>query len=153
MSIIYTCNLCGETIASDEAFVTLNGNGDRSEGAWKSGWIGHYHSRNATDCWQGILDIVRSADGSDRRLAGIPTATAAEIATRRGTLHRLPMLTTDPFFGLSMRTRELLLKAGVNGADGLRAILADGSISSVPGIGPKRLDEIRGALAPDADVG
>ncbi|MDX6690196.1 MAG: hypothetical protein QOG15_1653 [Solirubrobacteraceae bacterium] len=153
MSITYTCNLCGETIAPDEPFVTLNGNGERSENAWKSGWIGHYHSRSATDCWQGILDVVRAADGSDRRLAGIPTASDDEIAARRGTLHRLPLLTTDPFFGLSLRTRELLLKAGIDGAEGLRAILADGSVSGVPGIGPKRLIEIRAALEPDADVG
>jgi hypothetical protein len=153
MSITYTCNLCGETIASDEPFVTLNGNGDRSENAWKSGWVGHYHSRSPSDCWHGILDVIRSADGSERRLSGIPTATADEIDARRGTLHRLPLLTTDPFFGISVRTRELLMKAGIDGSAGLRAILADGSVTGVPGIGPKRLEEIRTALEPHADVG
>ncbi|MGH2918079.1 MAG: hypothetical protein ACRDLS_05680 [Solirubrobacteraceae bacterium] len=152
MSITYTCNLCGEMIGNDEPFVTLNGNGDRSENAWKTGWIGHYHSRSAADCWHAILDVIRAADGSDRRLANIPTATAEEIAARRGNLHSLPLLTQDAFGDLRPRTRELLAKAGIGGMHALRAILADGTISDVPGIGPKRLLEIRAIAEWDADV-
>jgi hypothetical protein len=150
LSINYTCNLCGETIGNDEPFVTLNGNGDRSANAWKTGWVGHYHSRSGSDCWQGILDVIRAADGSDRRLAGIPTATDDEIALRRGTL--LPLLTTDAFGDLSPRTRELLIRAGIEGVQDLRAVLADGRIAEVPGIGRKRLEEIRAIVAWDSDV-
>jgi hypothetical protein len=153
MSIIYTCNLCGEQIGDDEPFVTLNGNGERSESAWKSGWVGHYHSRSASDCWNRLLNVVRAADGSHRRLDGIPVATSDEISARRvGHLPRPPLLPThDPFGELSARTRELLMRAGIDGMPGLRAILADGTLASVPGIGPKRLEEIRTAFAWGAD--
>ncbi len=145
MSITYTCNLCGETITDGEAFVALTGNGDRSENAWKSGWIAHYHSRSANDCWKRILDVIRAADASERRLSAIPTATYDEILARRD-MHQAPPAATDPFANLSARTRELLERAGIDGIDGLRAILADGSVASVPGIGRRRLEEIRSAL-------
>ena len=152
MSVSYTCNLCGETIGNDEPFVMLTGNGDRSENAWKTGWIGHYHSRSPSDCWQAILDTVRATDGSERRLAAIPTASEDEIFARRGELHRILLTTTDPFGDLSARTRDLLMRAGIDGTQGLRAILADGRLSEVPGIGPKRLEEIRTAVSWNAGL-
>ncbi len=153
MSITYTCNLCGETIGPDEPFVTLNGNGDRSENAWKTGWIGHYHSRTPADCWQSILDVIRAADGSGRRLDGIPVATPEEIEARRMTLRPRPLLVaTDVFGDISPRTRELLMKAGIDGLDGLRSILAEGRLADIPGIGPKRLREIRAIVDWDADA-
>jgi hypothetical protein len=152
MSITYTCNLCGETIATEEPFVTLNGNGDRSENAWKTGWVGHYHARTTPDCWQRVLDVVRAADGSHRRLDTIPTASFDEVAAWRGSLTRPLLLTSDPFMELVPHTRELLMRAGVDGTQALRVILADGRISEVPGIGPKRLEEIRAAVEWGADV-
>jgi hypothetical protein len=166
VSIIYTCNLCGETIADDEPFVTLNGNGDRSENVWKTGWIGHYHARSTSDCWQRILDAIRAADGSGRRLEAIPTATYEQIASSRER-HGVRLLLTDraaaatapPAAGdetlarLSPRTRSVLGAAGIDGPGGLRARLADGTLSALPGIGRKRLQEIRAALEPDPNSG
>lgn len=160
MSIIYSCNLCGETIADGEPFVTLNGNGDRSENVWKTGWVGHYHSRSSDDCWRRILDAIRVADGSARRLDHIPIATSEEIDSRRH-LHyqQSPLLTDggpnatkDDLLKLSLRTRNLLGAAGIDGLSGLRARLADGSVSDVPGIGRRRLEEIRAALESGPDV-
>jgi hypothetical protein len=158
MSIIYSCNLCGETIADGEPFVTLNGNGDRSGNVWKTGWVGHYHSRSSDDCWRRILDAIRVADGSARRLDHIPIATSEEIASRRD-LHQQQRLTDrtanatkDDLLSLSLRTRNLLGAAGIDGLSGLRARLADGSVSDVPGIGRRRLEEIRAALESGPDV-
>jgi len=159
MSIIYSCNLCGETIADGEAFVTLNGNGDRSENIWRTGWVGHYHARSDSDCWRRILESIRDFDGSAGRLDHIPIATSDEIARRRGG-HRRPSLVPDraagvapaTSLGLSPRTRNLLAAAGIDAVGGLRARLADGTIGDVPGIGRRRLQEIRAALASWADA-
>ena len=83
MSIIYTCNFCGETIDRDVPFVILNGNGDRSEGHWKTGWVGHYHADPETGCWNRILEVIRAADEWGPRIDGIPTASPQLIAARR----------------------------------------------------------------------
>jgi hypothetical protein len=159
LSIIYSCNLCGETIADGEAFVTLNGNGDRSDNIWRTGWVGHYHSRSDSDCWRRILESIRDFDGSAGRLDHIPIATEDEIATKRGG-HLRPILLSDraarvasaTSLELSLRTRNLLAAAGIEAVSGLRARLADGTIGDVPGIGPRRLQEIRAALASQADA-
>lgn len=82
MSIIYTCNFCGETIDRDAPFVTLNGNGDRSDGQWKTGYVGHYHGE-PVGCWARILAVIRAADEWGPRIDGIPTASPQLIAARR----------------------------------------------------------------------
>jgi hypothetical protein len=161
MSIIYICNICGQTIGYEEPFVTLTGNGDRSENVWKTGWIGHYHARSGSDCWQRILDGIRASDGSGRRLDTIPTASPEEIDVRRE--HHRPLMLTDraaaappadagtsPLLArLSARTRSVLDAAGIAGDGGLRARLADGTLGATRGIGRKRLEEIRAALEQD----
>jgi len=81
MSIIYTCNLCGETIGADTPYVTLNGNGDRSRDFWKSGYVGHYHADPEAGCWNRILDMIRRADAP--RLDAIPTASYQSITAKR----------------------------------------------------------------------
>jgi len=159
MSIIYSCNLCGETIADGEAFVVLNGNGDRSDNVWKTGWVGHYHSRSVDDCWTRILSSIRSLDGSAGRLDHIPVATIEEIAGQRDG-HRGRKLLSDPaasvgtddLLNLSLRTRHVLSAAGIDGLGMLRARLSDGSISHIPGIGRRRLQEIRAVLESAPDV-
>ncbi len=83
MSITYTCNLCGETIARDSPLVVLNGDGERSARNWRTGWVGHYHADPDVGCWQRILDVIRAADGWASRLEGIPTAPDDSIADAR----------------------------------------------------------------------
>jgi hypothetical protein len=82
MSIIYTCNFCGETIDRDAPLVTLNGNGDRSDGFWRTGYVGHYHGE-PVGCWTRILEVIRAADEWGPRLDRIPTASPQLIAARR----------------------------------------------------------------------
>ena len=73
MSLIYTCNLCGETIDREAPYVTLNGNGDRAQDFWRTGYVGHYHADPEVGCWNRILETIRLADAP--RLDAIPTAT------------------------------------------------------------------------------
>ena len=91
MSLIYTCNLCGETIGAETPFVTLHGNGDRSRDFWKSGYVGHYHADPEVGCWNRILDTIRMADAP--RLDTIPTASYQSITSKRRR-HR-PLETDD----------------------------------------------------------
>ncbi len=81
MSLIYTCNFCGETIAADDPYVTLNANGERAADFWRTGWIGHYHADPALGCWSRLLQAVRSCDAP--RLDEIPTASHQAITARR----------------------------------------------------------------------
>ena len=81
MSIICTCNFCGEAIAGDAAYVTLNGNGDRSQEFWRSGYVGHYHADPEVGCWDRILATVRLCDAP--QLDSIPTASYQAITARR----------------------------------------------------------------------
>ncbi|MGH2944447.1 MAG: hypothetical protein ACRDLN_16930 [Solirubrobacteraceae bacterium] len=81
MSLIYTCNYCGETIDQNVPFVTLNGNGERSADHWRTGYVGHYHADPAVGCWNRILAAIRGCDAP--RLDEIPTATFQGIAARR----------------------------------------------------------------------
>ena len=81
MSIIYTCNFCGEQIDRDVPYVTLNGSGDRSGDHWRTGYVGHYHADPQIGCWSRILAVIRSQDAP--RLDEIPTATYQSIAARR----------------------------------------------------------------------
>jgi hypothetical protein len=81
MSIITTCNLCGEAIGTDTPFVTLNGNGDRARDFWRTGYVGHYHADPEVGCWNSILDSIRLHDAP--RLDAIPTATYQSITARR----------------------------------------------------------------------
>jgi hypothetical protein len=83
MSIIYTCNFCGETIGQNAPFVALNGNGDRADGHWRTGYVGHYHADLENGCWTRILEVIRAADEWGPRLEGIPTASPQLIAARR----------------------------------------------------------------------
>ena len=83
MSIIYTCNFCGETIDRDAPFVVLNGNGDRSDSHWRTGYVGHYHADPAAGCWNSILDVIHAADDWGRRLDSIPVASPQLISARR----------------------------------------------------------------------
>jgi hypothetical protein len=83
MSIIYTCNFCGETIDRDAPLVTLNGNGDRSDGFWRTGYVGHYHADPEVGCWMRVLEVIRAVDEWGPRLDQIPTATPQLIAARR----------------------------------------------------------------------
>ena len=81
MSLIYTCNLCGETIGREAPYVTLNGNGDRSKDFWRTGYVGHYHADPQIGCWNRILETIRLADAP--RLDEIPTATYQSITAKR----------------------------------------------------------------------
>ena len=81
MSLIYTCNYCGETIGSNVPYVTLNGNGDRSQDFWRTGYVGHYHADPAVGCWDRILETIRLSDAP--RLDEIPTASHQAITARR----------------------------------------------------------------------
>lgn len=81
MSLIHTCNFCGETIAVDAPYVTLNGNGERSAEFWRTGYVGHYHADPAVGCWNRLLHAIRLCDAP--RLDDIPTATYQAITARR----------------------------------------------------------------------
>jgi hypothetical protein len=81
MSISCTCNFCGEEIASNAPYVTLNGNGDRSQEFWRTGYVGHYHADPAIGCWDRILAAVRLNDAP--QLDMIPTASYQAITARR----------------------------------------------------------------------
>ena len=73
MSLIYTCNLCGEMIDRETPYVTLNGNGDRAKDFWRTGYVGHYHADPEVGCWDRILESIRLCDAPE--LDKIPTAT------------------------------------------------------------------------------
>ena len=88
MSITYTCNLCGEPIDRSDPMVVLNGDGERSSGHWRTGWVGHYHADPDVGCWQRLLDMIRAADGRAPRLDTIPTASAESIADARARYRR-----------------------------------------------------------------
>ena len=81
MSLIYTCNFCGETIESNVPYVTLNGNGDRSQDHWRTGYVGHYHADPEVGCWNRVLEAIRLCDAP--RLDEIPTASYQAITARR----------------------------------------------------------------------
>ncbi len=81
MSLIYTCNFCGEMIASGEPYVTLTGNGERSADHWRTGWVGHYHADPELGCWTRMLQAIRACDAP--RLDEIPTASHQAISARR----------------------------------------------------------------------
>ena len=81
MSLIYTCNFCGETIGINVPYVTLNGNGERSAAFWRTGYVGHYHADPAIGCWNRMLEAIRLTDAP--RLDEIPTATYQGITARR----------------------------------------------------------------------
>ena len=87
MSLIYTCNLCGETIATDAASVTRNGTGDRAKDFWRSGYVGHYHADPEVGCWNRVLETIRLCDAPC--LDAIPTATYQSITAARRK-HRPP---------------------------------------------------------------
>lgn len=88
MSITYTCNFCGESISRDDAYVTLNANGERSQDFWRTGYVGHYHADPTVGCWNRILETIRLCDAP--RLDEIPTATHQAITARRRKHRRLP---------------------------------------------------------------
>jgi hypothetical protein len=92
MSLTYSCNFCGETIASNVPYVTLNGNGERSGDHWRTGYVGHYHADPAVGCWTRMLEAIRECDAP--RLDEIPTATYQAITARRRK-HR-PLGPEDP---------------------------------------------------------
>jgi len=81
MSLIYTCDFCGETIAASVPYVTLNGNGERSGDHWRTGYVGHYHADPAVGCWNRMLEAIRKSDAP--RLDEIPTASYQAITARR----------------------------------------------------------------------
>lgn len=81
MSLIYTCNFCGETIGPDVPYVTLNANGERSADFWRTGYVGHYHADPAVGCWTRMLAEIRLCDAP--RLDAIPTASYQAITARR----------------------------------------------------------------------
>jgi hypothetical protein len=81
MSLMFTCNFCGEPIDKDMPYVTLTGNGDRSRDFWRSGYVGHYHADPTIGCWDRILEALRLCDAP--RLDAIPTASYQAIAARR----------------------------------------------------------------------
>ncbi len=81
MSLTYTCDFCGEPIANDIPYVTLNGNGERSAEFWRTGYVGHYHADPAMGCWTRMLEAIRLTDAP--QLDAIPTATHQGISARR----------------------------------------------------------------------
>jgi hypothetical protein len=81
MTLIYTCNFCGETIGHDSPYVTLNASGERSADFWRTGFVGHYHADPAVGCWTRMLETIRRHDAP--RLDDIPTATYQAITARR----------------------------------------------------------------------
>ena len=81
MSVTHTCNFCGEMIAHNVPYVTLNGNGERSADHWRTGYVGHYHADPAVGCWNRMLEAIRRCDAP--RLDEIPTATYQAITARR----------------------------------------------------------------------
>ena len=81
MSLTHTCNFCGEMIDHNVAYVTLNGNGERSADHWRTGYVGHYHADPAVGCWNRMLEAIRRCDAP--RLDEIPTATYQAITARR----------------------------------------------------------------------
>ena len=87
MSLIYTCNFCGETIDHNTPYVTLNGNGERSADFWRTGYVGHYHADPDVGCWNRMLAAIRLYDAP--RLDEIPVATHQAITARRRK-HRPP---------------------------------------------------------------
>ena len=78
MSLIYTCNLCGEMIDREAPYVTLSGNGDRAREFWRTGYVGHYHADPEVGCWNRIHRLCDAAE-----LGSIPTATHQSITARR----------------------------------------------------------------------
>ena len=81
MSLIYTCDFCGETIAKTGSYVTLNANGEKSGEHWRTGYVGHYHADPAVGCWTRVLEVIRMEDAP--RLDEIPTASYQAITARR----------------------------------------------------------------------
>jgi hypothetical protein len=81
LSLIYTCNFCGETIGHNVPYVTLNANGERSADHWRTGYVGHYHADPAAGCWNRMLEAIRLCDAP--RLDSIPVATYQAITARR----------------------------------------------------------------------
>ena len=81
MSLTYTCDLCGAMIDREAAYVTLNGNGDRAQDFWRTGYVGHYHADPEIGCWNLILDTIRQAAPS--HLDTIPTASYQAITAKR----------------------------------------------------------------------
>ena len=81
MSLMFTCNFCGETIADDVPYVTLNGNGDRSQELLALGLRRPLPHRS-----RGRLLGPDPRCGSPvdaPRLDAIPTASHQAIAARR----------------------------------------------------------------------
>jgi hypothetical protein len=85
MSLIVSCNYCGEPIVRGDPYVTLNGNGDRSAAIRTSGYVGHwhYHADPQIGCWKRILAVIRAAEDWPSKLDRIPTANHQPIAARR----------------------------------------------------------------------
>jgi hypothetical protein len=81
MSLIYTCDLCGEMIDREAPYVTLNANGDRAAGFWRTGYVGHYHADPDVGCWNRMLAAIRRCDAP--ALDDIPTATYQSITAKR----------------------------------------------------------------------
>jgi len=95
MSLIYTCNFCGEIIGHNVPYVTLNANGERSADHWRTGYVGHYHADPAAGCWNRMLEAIRLCDAP--RLDSIPVATYQAITAHRRK-HRPP----DPDDGAAL---------------------------------------------------
>lgn len=78
MSVIYTCDLCGEPIAAENK-VTLQVQADyRSDVG--SGWVGHYHDEG---CWQRISDGIYLVEEFGANIENIPTISGQAVAARR----------------------------------------------------------------------
>lgn len=162
----WTCDRCSHPISEREmvAFDIKAGEDEK----WRGGWMAHYH----VECWQDVRDALKAVIDEHRsevsHLERIPTASYAEIRGRPaeaaasaawrdtcdrseawrntcdrseapgGIRHLYPGRPPTPYW--------LLLRAGIATIEELTAVMADGRIMMVQGIGPARRDDLRDAL-------
>lgn len=94
MTVIVTCDYCGEPIETGDLYVTLNVRGHVPTTTNTIGWrsvnndSGHYHTQPCEDedgpaCWWKVKDAVRLVEQCGPSLEQIPTISAQAVAARR----------------------------------------------------------------------
>jgi hypothetical protein len=171
MSITITCDYCGEAIDSlGDQTVTITARGDKGgpkRARWKDGYLGHYHGE---PCYRHVLEAIIEIHQDE--LERIPTATPDQIAALKPgdegdherdfeplfdiKLHELPNggILEIPSTrcdlakqGLYFPSEHAVKARGINTLGDLRRAIDDGLLLGVHLIGPKRLGDIKQAVA------
>ena len=145
MSVITTCNYCGEVIDPGDMSLAVSVQGRRPGDHFINKNVGHYHADGWPEgsCYRQVLDAIQLMHGVGPSLEQIDTIPEREVRQQRAA-HVRP---GEPIgeLDLTIRAYGLLRRAEIYTVEALTE-KSKGQLMSIPGMGWKSLQVIEKGL-------